>query len=89
MVNIPLKQSQGWGSTSAPLGITGDFATPPQVITEAWSTPPQVITFCNKRRNFFTDEKNCGRTENMFTKALCDKNFSAFMNYAIKTRGLS
>ena len=36
-------------ATPTPLGITGGFATPPQVITEAWSTcehtPPQVITF--------------------------------------------
>ena len=30
---IPLKQSQGWGPTSTLLGITGGFATPPQVIT--------------------------------------------------------
>ena len=41
---VPLKQSQGWGPTSTPLGlgITGGFAIPPQVITEAWSTPPQA-----------------------------------------------
>ena len=43
--NTPLKQSQEWGPTSTLLGITGGFATPPQVIIEAWSTPPQVITF--------------------------------------------
>ena len=28
---IPLKQSQGWGPTPTPLGITSGFATPPQV----------------------------------------------------------
>ena len=33
---VPLKQLQGWGPTPTPLGITGVFATSPQVITEAW-----------------------------------------------------
>ena len=35
---IPLKQSQEWVPTpmATPLGITGGFATAPQVITEAW-----------------------------------------------------
>ena len=31
--------------TPTHLGITGGFATPPQVITEAWSTPPQGTPF--------------------------------------------
>ena len=44
--NVPLKQSiPGVGAHLHTLGITGGFATRPQVITEAWNTPPQVITF--------------------------------------------
>ena len=87
--NVPLKQPQGWGPTSTPLGITGSFGTPPQVIIEAWRLHPKsspfknkcfaYTQFCNRRKNFFTNEKMCGRTENIFTEnffrinELCDK----------------
>ena len=84
---IPLKQSQEWGPTSTPIGITGSFATPPQVITEAWSTPPQGM--CRLHPVLQQTKRTFHRRNNLWMNGKHFHTIHEFMNDAIKIGDLA